>query len=149
MNKFLSGLVLGIMVLLGVGATADWFGNSNGTTPSGTTGFPSNYLNARLLQSYIAPTISSGWGTGATIASANGTAAFQLNTGAAASSGVLAMPAATTGWACNGAIVSGVLTTQVVETASTTTTVSFQNIQSGVPVNLGANSLVNIACSAI
>ena len=59
-------------------------------------------LNNNLLFSATAPTISSGFGTGASISQANGTAAFTINvgTGGTASAGNLTMPAAPTGWVC-------------------------------------------------
>jgi len=73
-----------------------------------------------------APTISSGFGTSPSIQSSNGTSSFRVNvgTGGVATSGVIGMPAATTGWNCQvtdsgpGAIVA------TRETASTTTTVT-------------------------
>ena len=53
-----------------------------------------------ILFSGIAPTIASGFGTTPAIVSSNGTATFNINvgTGGTATSGVITMPAATTGW---------------------------------------------------
>lgn len=71
-----------------------------------------------------APTISSGFGTSPAILSSNGTATFRVNvgTGGVATSGVIALPAATTGWNC---VVSDFTNNTVTrETASTTTTVT-------------------------
>jgi len=62
----------------------------------------SQSLNGNLIMSATAPTILTGFGTGASISQANGTAAFTINvgTGGTASSGTLIMPAAPTGWVC-------------------------------------------------
>ena len=56
-----------------------------------------------LLYSSTDPTISSGFGTGASVLASNGTGAFAINvgTGGTASRGVIGLPAATTGWVCN------------------------------------------------
>jgi hypothetical protein len=53
-----------------------------------------------LALSAVAPTISSGFGTSPSIASSNGALVFTVNVGGGgvASSGVIAMPAATNGW---------------------------------------------------
>lgn len=50
-----------------------------------------------------APTISSGFGTSPSIVSSNGSLSFQVNvgTGGVATSGVVGLPAATTGWVCD------------------------------------------------
>lgn len=55
-----------------------------------------------LLASSTAPTIASGFGSNPSIPNNNGTAAFTVNvgTGASASSGVITLPTATTGWIC-------------------------------------------------
>jgi hypothetical protein len=60
------------------------------------------YNTTNLLISVVAPTISSGFGSGAAVASNNGTAAFTVNvgTGGTGSSGVIELPAAVTGWNC-------------------------------------------------
>lgn len=53
-----------------------------------------------VLFSATAPTISSGFGTGASITHSNGTGAFTINvgTGGTATTGVIGFPAATAGW---------------------------------------------------
>lgn len=92
-------------------------GASNGVELSGTglgvflsgnwsalNGFLSTSYGLRGGRTFMfntAPTIASGFGTGSSIpAGANGTAAFTINvgTGGTATTGVLTMPAATTGW---------------------------------------------------
>lgn len=62
-----------------------------------------NNGTGRLLYSNVAPTILSGFGSGAYISGNNGTAAFTVNigTGGTASSGVIGMSYDTNGWACS------------------------------------------------
>lgn len=57
---------------------------------------------ATQLASNTPPTISSGFGTGPSVTASNGTWTFRINvgTGGTASSGVIGLPAATTGWNC-------------------------------------------------
>jgi hypothetical protein len=76
---------------------------------------------SNLLIGGTAPTISSGFGTGASIVNSNGPAAFTLNVGSTATSaGIIGLPMAASGWAC----VATDRTSNVVtrETAATTTT---------------------------
>jgi hypothetical protein len=57
-------------------------------------------LGSKIVDVNTSPTISSGFGTSPTIPSANGTVAFTVNvgTGGVATTGVIGLPAATTGW---------------------------------------------------
>lgn len=77
-----------------------------------------------LLTTVTPPTISSGFGTTPGVLSNNGTATFRINvgTGGSATTGVVTMPQATTGWNCS--ITD--FTTNIVtrETASSGTSVS-------------------------
>jgi hypothetical protein len=77
---------------------------------------------ANLLTSATAPSISSGFGTSPSIVANNGTAAFTIDvgTGGTATSGVINLPTATTGWNC----FATDRTTNIVtrETATTTST---------------------------
>jgi hypothetical protein len=77
---------------------------------------------ATMLISPTAPTISSGFGTAPSIVTANGTGAFTLNvgTGSVATSGVVGLPAARTGWFCN--VIDQTTNTVTRTTATTTTT---------------------------
>ncbi|MGN6323036.1 MAG: hypothetical protein ACTHNE_15035 [Dyella sp.] len=60
-------------------------------------------LNGSLLVSAQVPTISSGFGSGASIGPSNGTAAFRIIVGQSPGvGGTLAMPAAPNGWVCEG-----------------------------------------------
>jgi hypothetical protein len=86
---------------------------------------------AAMLYSRTAPTISSGFGTSPSILSSNGTATFRVNvgTGGVATTGVIAMPSASTGWNCQ---VSDLTTHSNFpqETASTTNSVTFGGFNS-------------------
>jgi hypothetical protein len=77
---------------------------------------------AALLLSPQSPSISSGFGTSPSIVVANGTGAFTLNvgTGGAATSGVIGLPTARTGWFCNA--VDQTNNTVTRQTATTTST---------------------------
>lgn len=100
------------------------------------------------------PTISSGFGTSPSITAANGTAAFTINvgTGGTASSGVLAMPTATTGWACHVENITGTLgnvanqRTVVIGTTTTTVTVENQTISTGAVAAWAASSILLMMC---
>jgi hypothetical protein len=95
-------------------------------TVSGATTFGTSIsIGGTLLISSTAPTVSSGFGTSPAILSSNGTATFRVNvgTGGTATSGVIGLPAAATGWNC---FVDDMTTLNVNthQTASTTTTVT-------------------------
>jgi hypothetical protein len=83
-------------------------------------------VGVRVWASGTAPTISSGFGTSPSVVTANGTAAFTVNvgTGGVATSGVLTLPAATTGWALDVRNLSSNTATVFLtkQTATTTTT---------------------------
>ena len=77
------------------------------------------------LFSPTAPTISSGFGTSPSIVSSNGSITFRINvgTGGVATSGVVGLPTAPSGWNC---IVQDMTNnTATRQTASTTTTATF------------------------
>lgn len=84
-----------------------------------------NGATGRILASSTDPTISSGFGTSPSIASAAGSATFRVNvgTGGVATSGVVGMPAASTGWNCTVQDMTNNTATR--QTASTTTSVTF------------------------
>ena len=92
---------------------------ASGFQATATMAGPSN-----IWASFTAPTISSGFGTSPSIVSSNGTTSFRVNvgTGGVATSGVVGLPAATTGWNCQVTDFSNNTVTR--ETASTTTTVT-------------------------
>lgn len=101
------------------------------------------------------PTIASGFGTNPAIVVANGSAAFTINvgTGGTASAGVVTMPAATTGWACQVENVTGVAANRAnqrtVQTATTTTSITIQNqtISTGAALAWTASDVVRALCT--
>jgi hypothetical protein len=84
-----------------------------------------------LVISSTAPTISSGFGSSPSIATNNGSAAFEINvgTGGAASSGVIGLPASTSNWVCFCEDRTTISTTvfRCRQTAGTTTTATIGN----------------------
>jgi hypothetical protein len=112
---------------------------------------------ASLAMRMVAPTIASGFGTSPSIVASNGTAVFTLNvgTGGVASDGVITMPAATTGWACQlenrTAVAGGSGTRADVRTgqsASTTTSVTLVNytISSGSAIAWADSTVLVLQC---
>jgi hypothetical protein len=112
----------------------------------------SESLNSVLLISATAPTIASGFGTTPTIPKSNGTAAFQINvgTGGTASSGVITMPAATTGWMVtitpNGAPQAAA---EIFAVPTSTTQVTITNYTASTGVALAWNASQVLNCTAI
>ena len=106
----------------------------------------------RVLFSSTAPTISSGFGTTPSIVASNGTAAFTINvgTGGTASSGVVGLPTATTGWSCEAQdqTTPGVNATK--QTANTTTSVTLTNYNTttGVAAAWTASDILYVNCVA-
>ena len=119
--------------------------NSNGLqifSPLSTT-------NA-LIQT-TAPTIASGFGTSPSVPSNNGPAAFTVNvgTGGSASSGVVTLPTATTGWSCNATDVTTKSTSVFLTkmTAETTTSATFTNYNTaGAATAWTASDILVINC---
>jgi hypothetical protein len=111
--------------------------------------------DAVLLISSTAPTIGSGFGTSPSVAGAR-TAAFTVNvgTGGTASSGVLTMPTATTGWNCHvenrTAVAANAADQRTVQTATTTTSVTVQNqtISTGAALAWTASDVLAFLCMA-
>jgi hypothetical protein len=103
---------------LGVGSVT-----SAGNVSAGSAG--AFRFSTTLLMAATAPTISSGFGTSATIPSNNGTSSFRINvgTGGVATSGVIGLPAAANGWNCFVQDMTNNTVTRM--TASTTTTATF------------------------
>ena len=95
---------------------------ASNTVFTGTT-----FSVAHTLFASTAPTVASGFGTSPSIAANNGTAAFAVTIGTSpGSSGVLTLPAAADGWACDATDITtqsaSVFLTK--ETTTTTTTVT-------------------------
>jgi hypothetical protein len=104
-----------------------------------------------LAVSITAPTISSGFGTSPSIASSNGTAAFSVNvgTGGAASSGVITMPTAKTGWNCqvspHGAPQAAAVTYSA-PTSTTSITLTNYTLTTGATLAWTASLVFDVGC---
>ena len=107
---------------------------------------------AALLLSATAPTISSGFGTSPSIANNNGTSAFTINvgTGGTASSGVVGLPTATTGWNCvaQDQTTPGVNATKQTANTTTTATLTNYNTTTGVAAAWTASDILYVSCLA-
>lgn len=83
-------------------AQIDAFGDITSTNQVGA--FTGYLINGKLLigGAGTAPSVSSGFGSGASVTANNGSGAFRLNvgTGGAATTGVISLPTASTGWNC-------------------------------------------------
>lgn len=123
---------------------------SIGLTSPSIGSFTEYRLNGKKVSSSTAPTISSGFGTGAIVQNANGTDAFQVDigTGGTAVSGVLAVPAANTGYNChvdyNGPSVD--MNTYTVASSSSVIAVSNQTSSTGANVAWPASTVLNFTC---
>lgn len=120
----------------------------------GTSGtiMTANYdVNTKLLLSGTAPTISSGFGTTPSIAANNGTAVFTVNvgTGGVATSGVIGLPTAATGWdvKCTDITTKSATVFATLQTASTTTTATIGNFNTSATAAAWVASDV-LSCSA-
>lgn len=94
-----------------------------------TTGFQTG-ASSHLVISGTAPTVSSGFGTSASITANNGSAAFRVGVGTSnTGTGVIGLPTATTGWNCQATDITTTNGTAFItkQTASTTTTATLQN----------------------
>lgn len=111
----------------------------------GTTGA------GKLAASVTAPTIASGFGTSPSVTTSNGTASFQINvgTGGTASSGVVTMPAATTGWSC---VVSPAAAPQAAAimysapTSTTSITITNYTLTTGAALAWTASTVIAVNC---
>jgi len=96
------------------------------------------------------PTISSGFGTSPSVTAGGVTTAFRLNvgTGGTASTGVIAMPTAPTGWNCYFADVTTPASFVTYMTASTTATVSVTNYSrtTGLAIVWTASDILACTC---
>lgn len=107
------------------------------------SGFSIGSGSGVMLLNPAAPTISSGFGTSPSIPSNNGTTSFRVNvgTGGAATSGVIGLPAANTGWNCFVQDMTNNTVTRM--TASTTTTATFTAAAAW-----AASDILSVACFA-
>lgn len=123
-----------------------WAGGLNLDSVSGlrsNTGFNASAgtwsNNGKIWGSTTAPTIAAG--AGASIVSANGTFAFRVDLGGAASTGTITLPAATTGWVLIGMNITNPAANVIGQTGTTTTSATFTNYirTTGVAGNWSAN----------
>ena len=110
-------------------------------------------LGANLTFSNAAPTISAGFGAGASV-TAGTTAAFRVDVGAASMSGTIGLPTAATGWNCDVTNLTATLANRAdaitVQISSTTATavLESQTVSTGAAVNWGANDILAVKCAA-
>ena len=125
-------------------------GNADNNLGTGKTTIGS-LASTALLSSSTAPAIASGFGTSPSVTANNGTAAFTINvgTGGTASSGVVTMPAATTGWACsvmpNGAPQAGAV---MYSAPTSTTSITITNYTQSTAAALAwpASAVISVKC---
>jgi hypothetical protein len=112
-------------------------GGSNSIIALGTGTSHFNVVN--LSQSVVAPTVSAG--AGASIVASNGTAAFEVNLGAAAQTGTITLPSATTGWVVAMYNITNPAANAPAQTGFTQTSATFTNFvrTTGVAGNWTAN----------
>lgn len=105
----------------------------------------------KLLFNSTAPTIQSGFGTSPSVISSNGSSTYQINVGAGgtASSGVVTMPTATTGWNCNVDPVSApqaAATMYSVPTTASSVTITNYTQSTGVALAWPASMVIAVSC---
>jgi hypothetical protein len=107
-------------------------------------------LNGVTYSIKTAPTITSGFGTSPTVPLNVGTLVFTVNvgTGGTASSGVITMPAAPHGWACQADDITNNASSSTAESATTTTGVTLTNYSrtTGVATAWAASDIVQVSC---
>lgn len=125
------------------------------TTLSGLTSVGTQALVLdTLAASGATPTISSGFGTAPSVVANNGTFAFTVDvgTGGVATSGVIGLPAAATGWICHvenqTAVLGNVANARTMQIASTVTTVTVENqtVSTGAVLAWTASDVLVLAC---
>lgn len=126
-------------LLLGTNSQAQLVGSA--TTNGG--------MNTALLSSAAAPTVASGFGTGATVSASNGPSAFRLTVGSGSSSGTIGLPAAAHGWNCYATDETAPGSNNTRISADTTTTVTLSNFNpSGALTPWAAGDTLAVSCFA-
>lgn len=108
-------------------------------------------MGGKLTLGRTAPSIASGFGSSPSIVASNGTAAFTVNvgTGGSASSGVITMPAASTGWACvvtPNAAPQAAAVTYSAPTSTTSITLTNYTLTSAATLAWTASSILQVLC---
>lgn len=152
-------LVQFVLAASGTGNIADFENSSNSKlaffNSTGQLSAPAfiNNTSGHLLISGTAPTISSGFGTSPSIANQNGTAAFTINvgTGGSATSGVIGLPTANTGWSCQPTDITTTSSTVFMtkQTASSATSATIGNFNdTGTAAAWTASDVLSVSCHA-
>jgi collagen type VII alpha len=113
-----------------------------------------NFVSSVQYQGFVgvsatAPTIQSGFGTGATVTNARGTKRFQVNvgTGGTASSGVVGMPLTNQGWVCTAVDTNTSADNNVVSpTGTSNVTITNYGRTTGTPTAWAASTIVWLNC---
>lgn len=145
---------------IGVNACSGFTGNLLDLRVNGGTAVAQIDINGRLSISSIkvvnlllnntAASISSGFGSGASIVHNNGPAAFSLNvgTGGVATSGVVGLPTASNGWVCNATdqTTPGVNATKQSGSTGSSATFTNYNTTTGSAAAWNASDVLFISC---
>ena len=143
-----------------VNAVPYWDGSGNflsasisGDCSSVANVFTCTATSGKTLFLPTAPTILSGFGTSPSIVSSNGTATFKINvgTGGTASSGIVAMPASTTGYNCTVTPAASPQAAAVMystATSATSITITNYTLATGVTLAWTASTIIAVHCVA-
>lgn len=119
------------------------------TTPANST---SNYISIgnAIIGTAAAPTIASGFGSGASVTAGVGTGAFRVNvgTGGTAQSGVVGLGSAPAGWNCYASDITTPASFNTKMISSTATSATFQNysMTTGLAIAWTASDVLAISC---
>lgn len=137
--------------VFGVGTNATIPSDTFHVTAAGAVSAAS-YAFTKLVVSATAPTVSSGFGTGASITANNGTAAFRVGVGTtSATTGVIGLPTASTGWNCYATDITTNSATVFVtkQTASSTTSATLGNFNTSAAAAAWVdNDVLAVSCFA-
>jgi hypothetical protein len=114
--------------------------------------FPPNPANGHILWSATAPAIASGFGSSPSVVVSNGTMAFQINvgTGGSTSSGVVTMPTAFTGWACQvrpDAAPQAAAIMYSAPTSASSITITNYTLTTGAALNWTSATVIDVTCT--
>jgi hypothetical protein len=147
-------------IQIGTGSAATWKATGTNTPSTSLTTIAGKLnhvgdlqINGVLGYSATVPTISSGFGTSPSVVASNGTLSFEVNvgTGGSATSGVIGLPTATTGWHCDATDITTASSTVFLtkQTASSTTTATVGNFNTaGAAAAWVASDKLRVSCFA-